>query len=74
MAEMAVVSPMTGTVIEVSVSPGDAVGPGDILVVLESMKMENEILSERAGTVKDIRVREDQNISEGDLIITLELA
>ena len=72
MAEIAVESPMTGIVIEVSVSPGESVGTGDILLVIESMKMENEILSEHEGTVKEVRVSLDQNISEGDTVVTLE--
>ena len=72
MAEIAVKSPMTGIVIEVLVSPGESVGTGDILLVIESMKMENEILSEHEGTVKEVKVSLDQNISEGDTVVTLE--
>ncbi len=74
MEEIAVGSPMTGIVIEISVSEGDAVSPGDLLVVIESMKMENEILSEHTGTVKEIIVGENENISEGARILTLELS
>ncbi len=73
MKEIAVKSPITGLVIEISVSLGEAVSPGDLLVVIESMKMENEILSEHEGTVKEINVQENQPISEDHSILTIEL-
>ena len=74
MAEIAVVCPITGVVIEIAVSVGESVEEGDLLVVIDSMKMENEILSEHAGTVKEINVADDQNVSEDELILTLEVA
>ena len=73
MEEKAVKSPITGMVIEISVSVGQSVNPGDLLVVIESMKMENEVLSESEGTVKEISVEENQPISEGGSILTIEL-
>lgn len=74
MEEITVKSPITGLVIEISVSVGEAVGPDDLLVVIESMKMENEILSEHKGTVKEINVHVDQPISEDQTILTIELS
>ena len=74
MEDMEIKSPITGLVIEISVSVGDAVTPGDLLVVIESMKMENEILSEYEGTVKKINAHENQPISEEEIILTLELS
>ena len=74
MDEIAVKAPITGMIIEISVSLGEAVGPGDLLVVIESMKMENEIMSEHKGTVKGINVHEDQPVSEGQTILTIELS
>ncbi len=74
MEEKAVKSPITGMVIEISVSVGQSVSPGDLLVVIESMKMENEVLSESEGTVKEISVEENQPISEGGSILTIELS
>ena len=74
MEEIVVKSPITGLVLEISVSLSEAVGPGDLLVVIESMKMENEILSEHEGTVKEINVKENQAISEGQTILTIELS
>ena len=74
MEEIVVKSPITGLVLEISVSLSEAVGPGDLLVVIESMKMENEILSEHEGTVKEIDVKENQPVSEGQTILTIELS
>ena len=74
MADIAVESPITGVIVEVSVSVGEEVEDGDLLMVIESMKMENEILSEYNGTVKEILVRNNQNISQEDpmLVLTVE--
>ncbi len=74
MEEIAVESPMTGLVLEISVSLGESVSPGDLLAVVESMKMENDIVSAHAGTVKAIDVREKQPIGEGDRILSLEVS
>lgn len=71
MADIAVESPITGVVVEISVSVGEEVEDGDLLVVIESMKMENEILSEYNGTVKEILVRNNQNISQEDPMLIL---
>ena len=73
MEEIAIASPMTGMVLEISVSLGESVTPGDLLVVIESMKMENEIVSTHAGTVKAIDAQEKQQIGEGDRIMSLEV-
>lgn len=74
MEKIAVKSPITGMVLEISVSSSEAVSPGDLLVVIESMKMENEVLSEHEGTVKEINVQENQPVSEGQTILTIELS
>ena len=60
---------MTGRVIEVLVSEGDPVNSGDIVVVVESMKMENEIICDYNGTISAVHVQEDQSVSEGDQMI-----
>ncbi len=74
MNQIAVKSPITGTVLEVAVSNGEAVEPGDVLVVIESMKMENEVLSEHSGAVSAISVIEGQNIAEDETLLTLVLS
>ena len=71
MAVHEVKSPMTGRVVEVLVSVGDHVVEADLLVVVESMKMENEVFSEVAGTVSDVRVEEDQNVSEEEVLFVI---
>ena len=73
MADIAVESPITGVIVEISVSVGEEVEDGDLLVVIESMKMENEILSEYNGTVKEILIRNNQNISQEDPMIVLSV-
>ena len=73
MADIAVESPITGVIVEIGVSVGEEVEDGDLLVVIESMKMENEILSEYNGTVKEILIRNNQNISQEDPMIILSV-
>ena len=73
MAEVAIESPITGVIVEISVSVGEEVSDGDLLVVIESMKMENEILSEYDGTVKEILIRQNQNISQEDPMLILSV-
>jgi len=73
LADITVESPITGLVVEISVSVGEEVEDGDLLVVIESMKMENEILSEYDGTVKAILVRQNQNISQEDPMLILSV-
>jgi biotin carboxyl carrier protein len=53
------------------VSVGDTVTEGDLLVVIESMKMENEVFSEVSGTVTEVRIEEDQNVSEEAVIVVI---
>ena len=60
---------MTGRVIEVLVAVGDEVASGDMVVVIESMKMENEIICDYDGTVSAVHVEEDQPVSEGDGLV-----
>jgi biotin carboxyl carrier protein len=73
MAEHQVNSPMTGHIIEIPGGVGDSVSEGDLLIVIESMKMENEIFSEVSGTISSIQVEEDQNVSEQNLLMTIEI-
>lgn len=65
-------SPLPGSVIKVLVSEGQAVKKGDTLLTLESMKMENPIMSDRDATVKQIAVSAGQNVMQDDLLIVLE--
>ena len=71
MAESNVESPMTGNVIEISVEIGQTVDVGDLLIVIESMKMENEIFSEVSGTITAILVKEEQNVGEEEALMII---
>ena len=67
-----VVAEMVANVWKVVVAPGDAVGAGDPLVILESMKMEIPVESPADGTVTEVRVQEGGLVQEGDVIAVIE--
>jgi len=73
MASHSVISPMTGRIVEIPVRVGEFVDKGDMVLVIESMKMENEIFSEVAGTITDIRVADDGTVSEGNTLMVIEV-
>lgn len=64
-------APMPGTISDVKVSVGQSVAKGDILLILEAMKMENEILAPVDGTVKEVKVTKGASVSSGDLLVTI---
>lgn len=68
----AVKCPLPGTVLSVKVAVGDKVAAGQTLVVLEAMKMENNIDADRAGVVKQILVQQGATVMEGDNLIVIE--
>ena len=67
-AKDAVVTPMQGTVLEVKVGEGDEVQPGDVICIVEAMKMENEITAHRAGVVTELSVEPGQAVSKGQVV------
>ena len=70
-ARDAVVTPMQGTVLAVEVADGDEVSPGQVICVVEAMKMENEIAAHRAGVVTELSVEEGQPVSAGQVVCVL---
>ena len=64
-------APMPGNILEVRVAPGAQVAAGDVLLILEAMKMENEILAPAAGTVKEMRVKKGDTVNSDDLLAVI---
>jgi acetyl-CoA/propionyl-CoA carboxylase biotin carboxyl carrier protein len=67
-----VTAEMQGTILEVNVAEGDEVEAGDVLCVLEAMKMENDIVAERGGTVAQVAIGEGESVDMGDLLVVLD--
>ena len=63
---------MQGTILSVNVAAGDTVESGDVVCVLEAMKMENDVIAERGGTVSQVLVEEGQSVNQGDVLIAFE--
>jgi acetyl-CoA/propionyl-CoA carboxylase biotin carboxyl carrier protein len=63
---------MQGTVLAVRVSDGDEVEAGQVICVVEAMKMENEVHAHRTGTVRNLSVEPGQAVTTGQVICTLE--
>ncbi len=67
----AIIAPMPGTILSVSVEVGAAVTKGQTLLVLEAMKMENEIQAPADGTVQELNVSQGLSVNAGDTLIVL---
>jgi biotin carboxyl carrier protein len=68
-----ITAPMTGSIVEVRCHAGQQVSAGDVLLVIESMKMNNELRSPAAGTVEQVPVNPGQRVNAGDLLVSLNL-
>ena len=68
----AVKAPLPGTIVEVKVAVGDEVQPGDIVVVLEAMKMANNLEAEKGGKVTAVLVQPGQSVMEDDALVVIE--
>ena len=64
-------SPMPGTILDIKVNVGDSVANGTVLVILEAMKMENEIMAPVAGKVLSINVTKGASVNSGDVLVVI---
>lgn len=69
---ISIAAPMPGLVLKVEVEVGQQVNPGTGLIILEAMKMENEIRSIVSGVVKEIKVQEKTPVEKGEILLILE--
>jgi glutaconyl-CoA/methylmalonyl-CoA decarboxylase subunit gamma len=65
-------APIPGTVLDIRVTPGQAVKSGEILLILEAMKMENEIMAPVDGTIDVITTSKGSAVNAGDLMLTIK--
>jgi biotin carboxyl carrier protein len=64
-------SPMPGLIVATPVKPGDTVKKGQVVIVLESMKMENELKAPREGVIKDVKVQPRQPVEQGQPLVVI---
>jgi biotin carboxyl carrier protein len=70
--KLAITAPMPGLIVKVEAKVGDKVKTGDGLIIMEAMKMQNELRAPKDGTVKEIRVKEGITVNGGDTLLALE--
>lgn len=67
-----ITAPMPGNILSVNVSAGQTVKSGDVLMILEAMKMENEIMAPKNGKVTSVTVSKGSTVATGDILCTIE--
>lgn len=67
-----ITSPMPGTILDIKVNVGDMVSSGQVLLILEAMKMENEIMAPAAGRVAAIPTSKGSSVNSGELLVVIE--
>ncbi len=70
--EGSVKAPMPGTINDIKVTEGQSVKAGEVLLILEAMKMENEIMSPADGVIKQIAVTKGSSVSSGDVLVVVQ--
>ena len=69
---MKINSPMPGNILSVKASAGQAVKKGDVLMILEAMKMENEICAPQDGTIASVQAAAGDSVESGDVLVTMD--
>jgi biotin carboxyl carrier protein len=64
-------APMTGSIVEVRVVPGEVVEKGDVVLIIESMKMNNELRAPVSGTVESVAVKAGDRVKQGDALVVV---
>lgn len=67
-----IIAPLPGTIFKIIAKEGDAVKKGDPVLIMEAMKMENNVLAEKEGVIKKILVQEGDSVLQGDLLMEIE--
>lgn len=65
-------TPLPGTILKILARPGEAVRPGDTLLIMEAMKMENNIYAEKKGVVRIVKVKEGDTVLQNDVLFLME--
>ncbi|MDN5299141.1 MAG: glutaconyl-CoA/methylmalonyl-CoA decarboxylase subunit gamma [Clostridiales bacterium] len=64
-------APMPGTILDIKVAVGDSVNAGDVLIILEAMKMENEIMAPASGKVVSVNTTKGASVNSGDVLVVI---
>jgi biotin carboxyl carrier protein len=64
-------APLPGSIIKINIAVGDTINPGDTLLVMEAMKMENNVMAEKGGTVKAIKIKVGDSVLQDDVLVEI---
>lgn len=64
-------SPLPGTIKKVNISVGDTVKAGDCVIIMEAMKMDNNVITEKGGVVKSVKAKEGDSVLQGDTLVEI---
>lgn len=64
-------SPLPGTIKKVNISVGDTIKAGDCVIIMEAMKMDNNVITEKGGVVKSVKAKEGDSVLQGDILVEI---